>query len=185
MPELKEEWRDIEGYEGLYQVSSLGRVKSLNRKVRAKNNSIAIKKGKILKPVHHHSGYLVVSLRDYKSKLSQKSIHRLVAKAFILNPENKMVVNHINGIKTDNSISNLEWNTPAENTAHANLTGLTDIRGEKNINSKLTTEQIRQIRQEYVKGSNTHGTTSLAQKYKVSQRTIYLIVNKVSYKNVT
>ena len=104
-----EEWRDVAGYEGLYQVSSEGRVKSLERKGR--------KSERILKPGVRSKGYLFVVLcAGGKSRMF--SVHRLVCTAFHDNPENKLDVNHINENKTDNRIENLEWSTRKENLNH-------------------------------------------------------------------
>ena len=103
----KEVWRDIEGYEGLYQVSSEGRVKSLGRKWR--------KSERILKPSMDRDGYLQVVLCA-GGKPKTLKVHRLVCQAFHENPDNKPQVNHINEIKTDNRASNLEWATARENT---------------------------------------------------------------------
>ena len=103
----KEIWRDIEGYEGLYQVSDQGRVKSLGHKLR--------KSERILKPVVRHDGYQVVGLYT-GGKPKTLKVHRLVCQAFHENPENKPQVNHLNEIKTDNRASNLEWATARENS---------------------------------------------------------------------
>ena len=103
----KEVWRDIEGYEDLYQVSDQGRVKSLGRKWR--------KSERILKPVVRHDGYVVVGLYS-GGKPKTFKVHRLVCEAFHENPGNKPQVNHINEIKTDNRASNLEWATARENS---------------------------------------------------------------------
>ena len=103
----KEVWRDIEGYEGLYQVSDQGRVKSLGRKWR--------KSERILNPVVRHDGYVVVGLYS-GGKPKTFKVHRLVCEAFHENPDNKPQVNHINEIKTDNRACNLEWCTAEENT---------------------------------------------------------------------
>lgn len=111
------EWRDIEGYEGLYQVSDDGQVFSIRAK---RARKIHVRK----------DGYLYVSLHK-DGKVIEPGVHRLVAKAFVPNPENKREVNHINGIKTDNRVDNLEWMTPKENTAHAFYTGLNDERVHK------------------------------------------------------
>lgn len=101
---MKEIWKDVEGYEG-YQVSNKGRVKSLNFRHTGKE--------RILKS-NPDGGYCLVSL--YRNgKRTSKKIHRLVATAFIPNPENKPEVNHINHNKRDNRASNLEWVTSEEN----------------------------------------------------------------------
>ena len=106
----EEIWRDIAGYEGLYQVSNCGRVKSFYRG------------GRILKQSLKR-GYMFVELYlNTNGKIH--IVHRLVAQAFIPNPLNKLEVNHINGIKTDNRVENLEWVTRSENEQHAYDTGL-------------------------------------------------------------
>ena len=114
---LFEIWLPIKGYEGLYEISNLGRVKSLP-KVRGR----AVTGEKILKS-HVVNGYEMVMLcRNYKT--FNASVHRLVARAFIPNPKNKPHINHIDGNKANNSIENLEWCTPSENMIHAYRTGL-------------------------------------------------------------
>ena len=125
---IEEVWRDIDGYEGLYQVSSEGRVKSLKRKGR--------KNEYILKPVVTNCGYSQVGLRS-GGKQKMFKVHRLVCQAFHENPDNKPQVNHINEIKTDNRASNLEWSTAKENMNH----GTRNSRAGKAIakaNSKQT-----------------------------------------------
>ena len=114
---LFEIWLPIKGYEGLYEISNLGRVKSLP-KVRGR----AVTGEKILKS-HVVNGYEMVMLcRNYKT--FNASVHRLVAQAFIPNPKNKPHINHIDGNKANNNIENLEWCTPSENMMHAYRTGL-------------------------------------------------------------
>ncbi|MGN1298135.1 MAG: NUMOD4 domain-containing protein [Clostridia bacterium] len=120
---MEEVWKDIDGYEGLYQVSNLGRVKSFDRYVKNKMSNKNIKKGRVLRPCVSKYGYLNVNLvKNTKGKTS--AIHRLVAIAFIENPENKLCVNHIDGNKKNNNVYNLEWVTHSENNIHAIKTGL-------------------------------------------------------------
>ena len=111
----KEIWRDVTGYEGYYQVSSDGRVKSLERTFIDKIGRERYVKECILNPVIDRYGYLLVSLYA-GGKQKNHTVHRLVCQAFHENPDNKPQVNHINEIKTDNRASNLEWATARENS---------------------------------------------------------------------
>jgi len=114
--EMEEIWKTIEGYEGIYKVSNLGRVKSETHYCKGRLGS-GRQNGRILKPCKWGKGYLKVSLMLNKVRFTT-SPHRLVAKAFIPNPLNKPQVNHINGIKTDKRVENLEWCTNQENILH-------------------------------------------------------------------
>lgn len=141
---LKERWKDIVGYEGKYQVSNKGRVKSLPRLRRSRYGSICRVHGRIMKP-DCAKGYLQVTLcKDAKRRVFK--VARLVAVAFIPNPENKPEVNHKDTIKTNNVVSNLEWTTDGENTKHAYAMGVAKgIRGSHNARASFDKEQIRAI----------------------------------------
>ena len=112
---MSEVWRDIEGYEGLYQVSNQGRVKSLERKAKHWCGGERIQKERILKPGNDRGGYLLVTLCA-GGKPKTLKVHRLVCQAFHENPDNKPQVNHINEDKADNRACNLEWTTAMENS---------------------------------------------------------------------
>jgi DNA-binding CsgD family transcriptional regulator len=133
-----ESWKDIEGLNSFYQVSSLGRVKSLKRFVR-NNNGLRTVNEKILKSCFSKTcKYLSVFIGVDKKTRKSRLVHRLVAEAFIDNPEKKLIVNHINSNIFDNSIDNLEWVTCKENINHSQLKGRMAI--------KLTKKEINEIR---------------------------------------
>lgn len=125
---IGEEWLPVKGWENLYEVSSLGRVKSLPREKRLPIEGVYISDEKILRPIRYHSRlkkdrkddnyyYQVALWRNGKNVMAP--VHRLVAEAFIPNPQQKPWVNHINGNKGDNRVCNLEWVTASENAKHS------------------------------------------------------------------
>lgn len=175
---MKELWKDIKEYEGCYQVSNLGRIKSLDRMT---NNQYGeyFMKGRILKnSIIKDKGYCRVSLNNGNGKIS-KRVHRLVAEAFIPNPENKPEVNHKDGNKLNNCVSNLEWCTNKENIEHSIRTGLKKhCNGCSNSSSKFTEEDIIFIRKNYKKRDPMYGGVALARRYSCCPQTIYDIVTK-------
>ena len=116
--EHMEEWRSIKGFEGKYLISNFARVKTIPFYTNHTKGRRLVGE-RIRKVFVGRNGYPTVTLGG-----NNKTIHRIIATAFIPNPENKPQVNHINGIKTDNHISNLEWATSSENLKHAYNTGL-------------------------------------------------------------
>jgi hypothetical protein len=164
----KEIWVNVLGYESFYEVSNLGNVKTLG------NNKFGI--SRIMKNTLR-KGYCTVTLRK---KNIQKifRVHRLVAEAFIPNPNKKPQVNHINGVKNDNRVVNLEWTTASENMTHASNNNLLSIiKGEKHHNFKLSEEKIKEI----IFLSDKFTQKQLSIKFNVSQALINLklsIVNK-------
>jgi hypothetical protein len=106
-------WKDIEDFEGMYQVSSFGRVRSLDRQVR-NGHGYYVRRGRMLKPRATSNGYLQVAL----SNQTQKLVHRLVADAFIPNKDNLPQINHKDENKKNNHLENLEWCTPAYNNCY-------------------------------------------------------------------
>lgn len=121
-----EVWKDILGYEGCYQISNIGNIKSLKRTVLYSKVGLKNIKERILKKRIQNSGYLIVDLR-LLNKVKTFTIHRIVAEYFVPNLNNKPCVNHIDGNKLNNNYYNLEWNTYSENNNHAINTGLRKI----------------------------------------------------------
>lgn len=112
-----EVWRHVIGYEGRYMVSNLGRVQSIGREVDYPNGVKINLSKRILKLTTHKYGYKIASM-NMNGHNKKVGVHILVAKAFIPNPDNKPQVNHIDGDKANNNVSNLEWVTSAENASH-------------------------------------------------------------------
>lgn len=160
-----EEWRDIEGTDGKYQISNYGRVKSFAQRHR------------ILKPYLNRSGYLECELR-VNNKRKLYTIHRLVAKNFIPNPNNKPQVNHIDGIRWNACSSNLEWVTPEENAQHALKTKLR-LSGAEHPDAKLTKKQIMYVREN---PDNLKGY-ELAKNFGITATAISYIQQGKTYRN--
>ncbi len=174
-------WKDIPGYEGYYQVSTGGRVKSVDREVIGIDGKTYKYRGKVLKQRLNHKGYPDVNLskdRNYKTITT----HILVAKTFINNPENKPQVNHIDADKTNNNVNNLEWVTNKENMIHASKKGLLNNKHENNPNAILNIKEVLEIT--YLLKRNVP-IKKIANKYKVSIHCIYDIKRGKRWKGVT
>lgn len=167
-----ENWKDIPSYEGLYKVSDLGRVKSLDRDSIYRDGVIRKLKGKIIKPRQEKQNRLYVDLHNNKNK-KRFYIHELVALAFIGERPEGYDVCHINGNNQDNRLVNLRYDTKSQNQI--------DIyrQGGKHGLGKLSIKDVLEIRELYSKGTYTH--KELAEMYSVSQNTTQRVVRRESF----
>lgn len=170
-------WEDIKGFEGYYQISNNGEIKSLSRTRLGRGNKPIILKEKILKPQIINSGYLKITLKK-ESKEKGYLVHRLVALHFINNPFDLPEVNHLDGDKINNNDWNLEWTNSKGNKKHAWELGLYRKQyAENNSNYKLSDIIIDDVRTKYKSGGYTQ--KQLAIENNVTQGFIsYLINNK-------
>lgn len=184
---LEEVWKDIKDYEGYYQVSNLGNIKSLDRYVDHYcrfNGKITpmLRKGRPRKIGSSPNGYSVICLRKLGNHPSHRSVHRVVCEAFIPNPSNLPQINHIDGNKKNNIVSNLEWCTPSENQFHAIRNGLTSSKiGESAPRAKLKEIEVLQIK-EMLKTNKAY--TQISSQFKVTPGNIYRIDKKLSWKHL-
>lgn len=161
-----EEWKDIPGYEGRYQVSNVGRVKSLPRITYDTIGRCKHLKGKIITLQLNTSGYPAFRIWS-GGKGKTIAVHRLLALAFIPNPDNKPYINHLNGVRTDNRVDNLEWCTPSENSTHAcRVLKSVYVIGSDNPNAKLNERDIFNIRLLLTSGLSQK---DIAERYNVTQ----------------
>ena len=167
-------WADITGYEGEYQISTYGRIKSF------KNG-----RGRemILVPLYNDNGYLQISL-CHEGKHQIFSIHVLVARAFVPNPDKKPQVNHQDGNKWNCHFENLKWATRSENMKHAYAMCLaTPRRGGDNYKASLTNEEARYCREVCIPGDKEFGIKALAERFGISTSCMGLIIRGKTYKD--
>jgi len=181
---MLEIWKDVLEFEGIYQVSNLGNVKSLDRVSKVKHKSGTeynrVFKGTTLIPQPNSKGYLRVCVGG-----KQNFVHRLVALHFLDNPEKHPIVNHKDGNHLNNRFDNLEWTTNSENISYAYRKGhAISVKGEDHRSSKLKEDDVRWILQNYVKGSKELGRKPLARKFGVSHQTIKNIIDRTKWKHI-
>jgi len=172
---VSEIWKDVVGYKGLYQVSSLGRVKRIGRGKGAQA-------GRILRPMRDGAGYFQVVL--YRGgKRTAKMVHRLVLEAHVGPAPEGCEVNHRNGAKTDNCVENLEWVTRSENMRHAyDVLGFESACGEAHGSAKNTREDVLEIRRLAATGELTQA--ELGKMFGVDRTTISLIVRRETWQHL-
>jgi hypothetical protein len=177
----KESWKDIVGYEGIYQVSDLGRVRSIDRQVRDSRGVLQAFRGKILKPNVHADGYHVVNLQT-AGRIRGRLVSRLVAEAFCGPLSGGLEVNHKDGIKSNNRADNLECVTAKENCQHRDRCGLrVAAKGSRHGHAILDEQTVGRITFDLKSMSGV----SVAKKYGVSPSTISLIRRGKTWKHVT
>jgi len=167
-----EVWMRIPGY-SLYEASSLGRLKTFNWKGTGREA--------ILKPALYR-GYLKTMLKNDQGRTHTVSVHKMVALAFLPKKETDTEINHINGVRHDNRVENLEWCSHSENLAHSFKIGLSSNEGSKNPFSKLTESDVLQIRTKFKKRVYTR--EMLAKEFNVAPATIKDVVLRKSWNHV-
>lgn len=178
-----EEWRPVVGWEGLYEVSNLGRVRSLDREYIPKDRTTSSPlQGRMLITYKFHAyGYLGVGLsRDGKPR--RRYVHTLVLEAFVGPRPPGMYCNHIDADPTNNRVSNLEWCTQKQNMQHASRLGRTkNPAGEDHARAKVTAEQVLTIRRMAQEGESQRELASL---FGLSRRAVRLIINRETWKHL-
>lgn len=175
---MKEKWKPIKNYENYYEISNLGNVKSLDRKI-INNKGFSFKKGIFLIKRNHTSGYYQVCLCK-KGIKKYKYIHRLVAEHFLKNYDELLVINHLDGNKLNNIYTNIECCTQKENIEHAIFKGLMNNSGENAYQSKLTNNKVLEIRKLFKEGKTLNELLI----YNVSKATLSRIINNKIWKNI-
>lgn len=178
-----EEWRDIAGYEGSYQVSNKGRVRSLYRTIRKKNGDTLTVEGRILRPGIRPDKHLIVVLRK-SNKPRTRSVHRLVIETFIGPRPEGMECCHYDGNPANNCVENLRWDTRTANQRDLIRHGTKKpAKGAANGRTKLTVDQVIEIRRLFDSGE-LRNTNKLAIRFNVNSGAIWHIVHRVNWKHL-
>lgn len=182
-------WKDIKGYEGKYQVSNLGRVKSCARILSKGKRGQRFQKERILVNCYNKSRYFQVLIYNDKKTPRVVRVHRLVAEAFLEKAHTTATVDHIDNNKTNNNASNLQWMTISENTKKAVEDKLHAF-GEKNFAAKLTEKDVRHIRDEYfktddrIRGNKEKTLRAIMRGYQISRYGAKAVIYKWSWKHL-
>lgn len=166
---MKEKWKDVKGFEGIYQISNLGNVRN-------------IKTSKFLKPSPNKSGYLRVNL-SRKDKIKACYVHRLVATAFLEKVTSKEEVNHKDVVKSNNCVKNLEWVNRKENVQHSHSLGINEknqVKGSRVGISILTESDVIFIKKNQYK----YKKNELSKMFNTSESNIYAILSGRSWKHI-
>lgn len=181
MTQMIEEWRPVSDMPA-YEVSNLGRVRSIDRLVPNGHGGFTKCPGRLLTPRPQMHGYLVVTLRNGKSNRIVARVHRLVAIAFVPNPLGKETVNHIDCDRANPAATNLEWCTQKENLRHSQNLGRMQRNywsGRRSPAASLSDATARSIREDYAQGGVSY--TALAKRYGTNKRTVGRIISGESY----
>lgn len=178
---MQETWKPVLGYEGHYEVSDLGRVRSTDTRINLASGRTRVRKGRVLAEQWTNRRYASISLaRDGETNGAR--VHRLAAVAFVENPNSADEVNHIDGDRRNNAASNLEWVTRAQNNDHAISSGLKiAVKGVAHGMARLSEETVLAIRAKHSQGTSMY---RLAKNYGVSIQTISAIVNRRSWSHI-
>lgn len=181
MTTLQEEWRSVHGYEGLYEVSNRGRVRSLGRDTCRVDGNRYVMPPRVLRAWRQNGEYRAVSLSK-AGRVRKFLVHRLVARAFIgVPPKGKSTVNHIDADPANNSVENLEYLSQADNVRHSAALGRnTPPRGEECVKAKINDRIVREIRRLYPRVSGPR----LAAQFGLSANAVYKVVHRRTWSHV-
>lgn len=177
---MQEIWKPIQGFEGIYEVSNVGRIRSLPKIVNTWYGCRRVS-GRVRSFSKNSQGYLSIHMHN-GGKTFRAYVHRVVAQAFVDNPKCAQQVNHIDGDKSNNRADNLEWCSPSENCIHAIENRLYEnAKGERSSFAKLTEDQVREIRHRAALG---HMHKDIAIDFRVGRKAITKIVNRQRWNHV-